>query len=134
MKALAVPALAAVLSFGTAHAAQFELIVLGTSVGTDINNYHAWLFNKTSPQLYNCVAEHRPLLKRFTARCHTIPNWSSKLPPSSTMKSSANRVQVGEPPKTAVLWQIDEQSGRIQVCYPNPSVVDGAHCIDITPP
>ena len=120
--------------FGTARAATFELIpgYSDQSAHLETQSWSAWLVDNSRGRLYACGATYYDD-RRFTAGCNQMAGWKSKLPASGNIKTTYN-VQKFQADHTVVAWQIDEVTGKAQVCFPEAAVVNGDNCIDITPP
>ncbi|MBR0698254.1 hypothetical protein [Bradyrhizobium lablabi] len=140
MKVLAALALLVVLLPETARGANFEIIPGYSDPGTDLS-YQMWtarLHDNANRRVFSCSAhwdardaDHSKW--RFFAYCNQFTDWQSKLPASSNVKTTYN-VQKYQADHTVVAWQIDEVTGKAQVCFPGSIGINGDNCIDITPP
>jgi hypothetical protein len=133
MKVLAALALVVVFMVGAARAATFEIVPGYSDQNTDQQWWTAWLFDNSDHRAFACMASWDVPNRKFSAYCAQESHWKSKLPASSNVKTTLN-IQKSQADLAVVAWQVDEVTGKAQVCYQDPTaIIDGDNCIDITP-
>ena len=115
-----------------AENANYEIISTGArAIGAQYRG-GAILINNVSGKVYVCTAAYISTNRALSAKCDEQSGWRSALPlgPKSTSVGPFPTVTTG----AALVWQVDQTTGKAQVCYLAPRMVAGDNCIDVTPP